>query len=140
MKMIPKFKSAHKQELIHEEIDKDLFIDDQNLNGELLDQALLFKKYIYIKSEVSKKAKITRLVLDEKKAELITKFSNDGTGKKVKEIEAAVTLDADVQRLERELIDSEELLNRYEGIVRAVMQRHEALRELSTNRRKDVID
>ena len=133
----PPFK---KREMIATDVDQELVIDTNHLNEELMDQPLYFKKWTGLLAEVNKKCKIINLTLEEKEAELHIKYANDGTAKKVKEIESAVTSDPEIQKLKRELIDVEELVSRFEGIVKAFYQRHEMLKDLSANKRKELVD
>jgi len=135
--MSSKFK---RRDIIHEDVDQELNIDPNHLNEELIDQPLFYKKWANFKAEIARKVKTTKLMLEETKSELYVKFSNDGTGKKVKEVEAAVTSDDNVKRLERELIEAEETLDKFEGIVRAFYMRHESLKDLCANARKQLID
>lgn len=129
-----------KRELVTDDAGRELSIDDAMLNQELMDQPLSFKKWTNLLAGVSKKAKIIKLTLDEKKAETVTKYSSDGTGKKVKEIEASVAMDPEVRKLERELIDAEEMVDQYTGIVKAFYQRHEMLKDLCANKRREFVD
>jgi hypothetical protein len=129
-----------RKDIVHADVDQELYIDLNHLNEELMDQPLLFRKWTGLKAEIERKVKSIKLMLDETKSHLYLQFSNDGTGKKVKEVDAAVTLNDDVKRLERELIDAEETLTKFEGICRAFHQRGEALKDLCANRRREVID
>ena len=129
-----------KKDLIHNDVDMELRIDDRHLNEELMDQPLFFRKWTRLLSEVSKKAKTIKLVLEETEAALHSKLSNDGKGRKVKEIESMVALDADVKRIKRDLIEAEGLVQEFEGIVKAFYQRHEMLKDLAANKRKELID
>lgn len=128
------------KEVIHESVDQELLIDDQRLNEELMDQPLMFRKWTRLLSEVSKKAKVIRLTLEEKEAECYAKYSADGTGKRVKEVESAVIQDTDVKRLKRELVDAETMVEEFTGIVKAFHQRYEMLKDLCANRRKELVD
>lgn len=129
-----------KQDLILTPIDQELYIDDRILNQELIDQPLRFRKYVRELSKIQHKAKTIKLQLEQAKARAVNKFSCDGTGKKVKEIEAAVVLDLDVMRLEQELIDAEAMVDDYSGITKAFYQRHEMLKDLCANKRKELLD
>lgn len=126
--------------MVADPLEKELSIDSQRLNEEIMDQPLLYKKWSTLAAQVSKKAKLFKLNLEEKEAELYVLYSSDGTGKKVKEIESAVSLNPDIRRLKRDLIDAEELLEQYEGIIRAFYQRHEMLKDLAANARRELID
>lgn len=131
---------SKKRELVTDDPGRELSIDEDNLNQELMDQPLLFRKWTRMLSQVSKKAKAIKNKLEYQKALAVSKYASDGTGKKVREIEAAITLDAEVARLENELLDAEELVEEYTGIVKAFYQRHEMLKDLCANKRREFID
>lgn len=122
------------------DVQDELRIDPHRLNEELMDQPLYYRKWSEMLAGVAKKAKLAKLVLEEKKAEKHIQYSQDGMSRKVKEVESAVLLDADVKKLERELIDAEELVEKFSGILRAFHQRAEALKDLNANKRKELID
>lgn len=132
--------SAKRRELIKEGIDQELSIDDLNLNRELMDQALYFRKYTKELSKVQRKAKAIKAELERTEARLYVKLSNDGKGRKVKEIESMVLLDESVSDLRDQLLEAEELQTEYEGIVKAFYQRHEMLKDLCANARRDMVD
>lgn len=132
--------SEKKRELIVTPIDQELHIDDRALNQELIDQPLRFKKYTQELSKLQRRSKSVKNQLEQARSRAIVKYSADGTGKKVKEVEAAVILDADVMRLEAELIEAEGLVDDYKGIVQSFYQRHEMLKDLCANKRKELLD
>jgi hypothetical protein len=132
-------KLTGKKEIIHEDVDMELRIDDRHLNEELMDQPLFFRKWTKLLSEVAKKARTIKLVLEETEAMLHTKLSSDGKGRKVKEMESIVALDSDVKRIKRDLIEAEGMVQEFEGIVRAFYQRHEMLKDLAANKRKELL-
>lgn len=129
-----------KREIIQDDPGRELSIDENNLNNELQDQALLFRKWTKLSAQVAKKAKAIKNHLEREKARLVVKFSSDGTGKKVREVEASISLDPEVIKLEDELVDAEELVDEYTGIVKAFYQRHEMLKDLCANKRREFID
>jgi hypothetical protein len=128
------------QNIIHEREERELVIDDQNLNKELMDQPLLMKKYTKILAELNKKASLVKYKLEEREAELQLQFSSDGTGKRVADIEASITLDEQVKKLKRELLDAVEQAEQFTGIVKSIAQRHDALKDLCANARKELKD
>lgn len=132
--------SAKRRELLKEGIDQELSIDDMNLNRELMDQALYFRKYTKELSKVQRKAKSIKAELERTEARLYVRLSNDGKGRKVKEIESMVMLDESVSELREQLLEAEELQTEYEGIVKAFYQRHEMLKDLCANARRDMVD
>lgn len=128
-----------KPELITTNLEHELMIDSEHLNDEIRDQPLLFRKWTNLLSQVQHKASMIKLHLEEREAELVTTFSGNGKGMKVKEIEAAVTLDPTIKQFRRELIEADTLVQEYEGIVRAWHQRHEMLKDLAANFRKELL-
>lgn len=127
-----------KKEIIFEDVDKELFIDNEALNEELMDQPLLLRKWIRIKAQVNKKVRIVQQKLKETEASVHLKCSNEGG--RVKDVESKVELDPEVTKLRYELIEAEALAEEYEGIARAFFQRHEALKEICANIRKELAE
>ena len=125
-------------DLIHEDADLELCIDDEELNAELIDQPLLFRKWVKIKARVHKNAKVIKQKLKEVEAQTHLRLSK--AGGRVKDIEALVELDEEVIKMRHQLIEAEELLEEYEGIARAFFQRHESLKELCANVRKEMAE
>ncbi len=128
------------REMITDDVEKHISIDDSRINEELQDHALHFRKYTKILSNLQKKAKAIKLKLEEVEATVYVRLSNDGQGRKVKEIDSMIVLDPEVAKLKRDLLDAEEMVSEYEGIVKALYQRHEMLKDLCANRRKDLLD
>ncbi len=126
------------KKVIHEDIDMELTIDDRALNEETMDQPLTFRKYTKIKAEVNAKAKTIKQQLKQTEAMAYLEFAKEG--KKVKELDSMVETDEEVIKLRMELIDAEQLVEEFEGIVRAFHQRHDSLKDLCANRRKELTD
>ncbi len=126
------------KDIIHEDADMELCIDDEELNAELMDQPLLFRKWVKIKGNVQRKVSAIKQKLKETEAKAYLRLAPEGG--KVKEIEARVELDSEVIEMRNELIDAEEMLIEYEGIARAFYQRHEALKEICANVRKEMTE
>lgn len=120
-------------------ISEELSINDLHLNEEIMGQPLLMRKYTQELSKLRKKCKSIKNQLELKEARLAVKFANDGKGKRVSEIEASIIQDDEVQKLRIELYDAEELQDEYEGIVRSIAQRMDALKDLSANIRKELL-
>lgn len=129
-----------KKEIIKDGVDNELLIDDHNLNAELMNQPLYFRKYSKLLSEVQKKASITKLTLEEAESKMYADLSKNGQGLKVRELEAMVALDENIKKLKRELLDADALVQEFEGIVKAFYQRHEMLKDLCANKRKELVD
>ena len=119
---------------LYDAIDKELMIDINNLNGELMDQALLMRKWTKAKSMASKRAKAIRGQLAYTKGSLHKQYASKGL--RVGDIEAAIDTDPGVAKLNSELIEAEYEFDALDGIVRAFYQKHESLKELSYNTRK----
>lgn len=131
-------KLTKNKEIIHEDIDQELFIDDENINEELMEQPLLFRKYTKIKAKLVAKSAAIKQKLKETEARAYAKYA--APGNKVREIESSIDCDPDVLQLRKEHIEAERMVEEYEGIVIAFRQRHDVLKELSTNKRRDLID
>lgn len=127
-----------KKSLISDDIDLELVVDFENLNDELMNQPLLMRKWTRLKAEVAANAKA--LKDHAKRVEAAVRIEMSGTGLKVKDLDAKVMLNDDVITAQEEAIAAEKLQEEYEGIVRAFWQRHDTLKELCANRRKEVID
>lgn len=119
-------------------IEEELSINDLHLNEELMAQPLLMRKYTKEKAKLERKTKAIKNQLELKESSLKIVLSNDGKGRKVAEIEAMVIADGEVQKLRVELYDAEEQVSEYEGIVKAIAQRVEMLKDLSANIRKEL--
>jgi len=132
--------SPKKQTLVKDGVDQELTIDDHNLNAELMDQPLYFRKYSKLLSDVQRKASVTKLMLEEAEARLHVQYAKNGQGLKVKEIESLVSLDETVMKLKRELVEADGMVKEFEGIVKAFYQRHEMLKDLCANKRKELVD
>lgn len=125
--------------LVKEGIEGELSIDDLYINEELMDQPLLMRKYTKQLAGLKKKSKAIKNKLEMEESKLKIQFSNDGKGRKVAEIESMVIGNEHVQQLRVELYDAEEQQDEFEGLVRAIAQRYEMLKELSTNLRKELM-
>jgi hypothetical protein len=125
-------------DLIYEKVDQELMIDIKNLNGELMDQALLMRKWTKAKAIASRRVKAIRNKLEYTKAQIY----RDGVRKgwRVGDIQAEVTVNHTVQELTNELTEAEYELEQLEGIVRAFHQKHDALKDLAANMRKGMED
>jgi len=129
---------TNKQTLVKNDIDMDLAINTDYINDELMDQPLLYRKWAEMSSQANKNVKIVNSRLDRIKAKYHLLFSKEGL--KVKEVESKVLLAEEVQQIEEELFKAEQLAEDLKGVVQAFRQRHESLRELSTNIRKEIED
>lgn len=121
-----------------ENADKELYIDHEALNDELMDQPLLLRKWIRLKAQVNRNTRIIQQKLKEVEARVHLELSKEGG--RVKDVDSRVELHPEVQKLRNELIDAETLSEEYEGIARAFFQRHEALKEICANIRKELAE
>ena len=119
---------------LYDAVDSELMIDINNLNGELMDQALLMRKWTKAKAMASRRAKAIRGQVAFTKGTLHKQLASKGL--RVGDIEAAIDTDPGVAKLNNELIEAEYELEALEGIVRAFYQKHESLKDLSANTRK----
>jgi hypothetical protein len=119
---------------LYDAVDSELMINIDNLNGELMDQALLVRKWTKAKAMANKRAKAIRGQLSYTKGSLHKELARKGL--RVGDIEAAISTDPNVMKLNDELNEAEFEFEALDGIVRAFYQKHEALKELSYNTRK----
>ena len=124
--------------LMNEPIDQDLFIDHSNLNEELLDQPLRFKKWSKLEAEASRAAKAAKIEAERVKATVHLQYAKEGG--RVSDIEAKVKIDDRVLKASEAQLEAEELHEQYKGFVRALHQKAEALKDLCANKRKELID
>jgi hypothetical protein len=119
---------------LYDAVDTELMIDLNNLNGELMDQALLMRKWTKAKAIASKRSKQIRTRLAVIKGTLHKQLSIKGL--RVGDIQAAIDTDQNVISLQEDLTEAEYEFEALEGIVRAFYQKHESLKDLSANVRK----
>ena len=127
-----------KPEVIGDNVQMDLAINSDFINDEMMDQPLLHRKYSDLSANQNKAVKAIELKLDRVEAKWHLLYSKEGG--KVKEVESKVRLNEEVQKVEEELLQAQETADSLKGIVVAFRQRHELLREISTNIRKDLED
>lgn len=133
-------KERKSKSLITEPIDVELSIDEDQLNEELMNQPLLYRKWSTFEAGAATQVKKIELKLEHAKAQAYIEAKESGIKMTVKDLEAAVTLDEDVIKLNEQLIEAQEVLADMKTAVRAFLQRHDALKDLSANRRKELID
>lgn len=119
---------------LYDAVDTELMIDVKNLQGELMDQALLMRKWTKAKAMAAKRAKAIRGQLAYTKGSLHKQLAAKGL--RVGDIEASINTDPGMMKLNEELIEAEYEFEALDGVVRAFYQKHEALKELSYNTRK----
>jgi len=135
-----KFQS--KKELITDDIDveSELYIEDEHLNEEIMDQPLKFRKWSRLEVRASRKTDAIELKLRTAEARAYSQAKNNEKKMTVKDIESYVDLDENVQQLRVELVDARAELLDLKMIVKAFYQRHESLKDLAANFRKELID
>lgn len=121
---------------LYDSIDTDLMIDIKNVSGELMDQALLMRKWTKAKARANKIAKLLKIQVAQAKGNLHKQLVAKGF--RVGDIEAAKDTDPTIVGLTQQLIEAETEAEELEGIVRAFYFKSESLKELSFNLRKGV--
>ena len=126
------------KDIISDNPDKSLFIDVEELNDELAESGLKYRKWNKLKAEASKQVKAIKQKLKETEAQATLAYALEGG--KVAEVEAKVELDDEVIKLREELIEAEYTLEDFIGIMQSMFMRHESIKELCANKRKELID
>ena len=139
MSKLRRFKKQD-ENVILEGISSELYINTDRLNEELLDQPIKFKKWVELESEALKHLKNLENSLEIAEAEAYVKAKASGQKMTVKDLESAVALDEAVKLIKEQIIEAEAVCLDMKGAVRAFHQRHEALKDLCANKRKELID
>lgn len=121
---------------LYDTIDTDLMIDIKNVSGELMDQALLMRKWTKAKANANKIAKLLKIQLAQAKGTLHKQLV--AKGYRVGDIEAAKDTDPTILKLSQDLAEAESEAEALDGIVKAFYFKSESLKELSFNLRKGV--
>jgi hypothetical protein len=116
----------------------ELYIDIDNLNGELQDQPLLMHKWAKIKSQAGRKVKAIKAQLYQMERKVYDKLSFKGL--KVKDMELMAKTDPEVLHVQSQLDDAEAEFEYLMDVVWCFKQRHESLKDLSANARKAMLD
>lgn len=132
-------KERKNKSLITEPIDVELSIDEDELNEELMNQPLLYRKWSTFEAGAATEVKKLELRLEHAKAQAYLEAKESGIKMTVKDLEASVTLNENVIKLNEELIEAQEVLADMKTAVRAFLQRHDALKDLCANKRKELI-
>lgn len=135
-----KLRKNTSNDLAKEGIDVELYIDVNNLNDELMDQPLLYRKYTKIKSQVYRKMNSIKDKLELLKAQARMEFKNTQKKATVADVDALIITDPRIQEVLAQYREVEEEFEALEGIVYSIRQRHEALKELCANIRKEMAD
>lgn len=136
-----RFKPKREQQsLVTDPVDLELSINEDNLNKELIDQPLKFRKWSRFEVEAAKALRLAELKLEHAKAKAYMNVKKQGGKMTVKDLEAAVALDAEVVSAQNNVLEAEEIHSDMKTAVKAFLQRHDALKDLAANRRKEIID
>lgn len=117
---------------------KDLEINTNKINEELKKQAKLF--YAYCKEKIDLKTKIKYEKLDLQLLESFKLKTIDTSKLRAKEIEALLNQDDEIIKKKESIIDLESDLEDFENIIKSLVQKHECLKEISMNQRREIID
>lgn len=123
--------------IITDPAELELFIDVDNLNGELQDQPLLMHKWAREKTRANRMVKAIKAKLYQVERKVYDKLAFKGL--KVKDMELNAKTDPEVVQVQRELDDAEERFEYITEVVYAFRQRHESLKDLAANARKEML-
>lgn len=129
-----------KSEIVKDRVEMDLSIYPENLNQQLMDQALVYKKYSDLDAEARKAHRDAESYLKVVESTAHIRYSRENPKMKVKDLESLVTLDAQVQQVRAKVSELEEQADKIRGALKAAYQRHDMLKELSYNKRKEFVD
>lgn len=137
-------KAIKSKELIVDDVEQELYIEDEHINEELMDQPLKFRKWSKIEVECERQVKTLKLSLENAEAQAYADVKEEyqvaGEKPTVKDLDTGVKLNPEVKRIKQELLDAEAQLADVKLIVRAFYQRHEVLKDIAANLRKDLLD
>jgi hypothetical protein len=123
--------------IISDPAELELYIDMDNLNGELQDQPLLMHKWAREKTRASRAVKAIRAKLYQVERKVYDRLAFKGL--KVKDMELMAKTDPEVVQVQRELDDTEQHFEYLTEVVYAFKQRHEVLKDLAANARKEMM-
>lgn len=127
------------REQVKDSVSMDLAIDEQKLNQEIMDQPLLYKKYSELDAGAQKALRSAELYLSQVEAASHIKYSKSETKLKVKDVDALVSIDPVVLEAKNKVIELQEQADKIRGALKACYQRHDALKDLAANKRKEFI-
>ncbi len=137
-------KLVKSKELILGDVDEELYIEDEHINEELMDQPLKFRKWAKIEVKCERQVKTLRLALENAESNAYRNarldFADRGEKPTIKDLEVSIKLDSEVQRIKTELLEAESQLADVKLIVKAFYQRHEVLKDIAANLRKELLD
>lgn len=117
---------------------EDLQIDVKNINNELKRQAQLFYQYLKKKTDMKTEIKYQKMDLSLLEADYL---KTKNTAKlKVKEIEALLMENDEILNKRERIIELEDMLEDFENVVKAMAQKHDCIKEISMNLRREIIE
>jgi hypothetical protein len=117
-----------------------LQIDENNINKELMDQPLLFREYGKMEIEAGDAVRTLEVQLNRVKAKVHLDIMKNAAKFKVKDIENMVEIHADVVKVQDELLEAQSVHEDMRNLIMALRQRHEVLKDISANLRKELGD
>jgi len=126
---------------LEDQIVEDLEIEEKKINLHLRTTPQLYYKYAELRS--SAKTELKRLQLDLRllKSQVTSNLIKFAKKKPtLKSIEIEISLDDEVVELEERIIELEDIIETYNNALNAINKKHESVRELSMNLRKDFLD
>lgn len=133
-------KTIKNNELIMGDVEQELYIEEECINEELMDQPLKFRKWSKMEVRCERKVKTLRLALENAEAKAYHEARKSQKKHTIKDLENAVKMDERVQELKEELIEAEGELSDIKMIVKSFYQRHEVLKDIAANLRKELLD
>lgn len=131
---------SRQRETVGDDVSLDLAIDEQNLNKEIMDQPLLYKKYSELDAQAQKALRSAELYLSQVEAAAHLRYSRSADKLKVKDVDSMVKTDEEVINAKQKVSELQEQADRIRGALKACYQRHDALKDLAANRRKELVD
>lgn len=126
--------------MLTDSYDNDLFINENELNNELLDQSLRYMKYAKLKAKANKNVKVIKRKLDEIAGSVRSIVREENPSLRVADVDGKVNQNEEVKQVKIELEEAEYIAELLQDATYAFRQRSEMLKDLSANRRKEVID
>lgn len=117
-----------------------LQIDENNINKELMDQPLLFREYGKMEIEAGDAVRTLEVQLSRVKATVHLSIMKNAEKFKVKDIENMVEVHKDVVKVQNELLKALKMHEDMRNLIMALRQRHEVLKDISANLRKELGD
>lgn len=117
-----------------------LRIDENNINKELMDQPLLFREYGKMEIEAGDAVRTLEVELVRVKARVHLDIMKNAPKLKVKDIENMVEVHEKVVKVQNELLEAQKMHDDMRNLIMSLRQRHEVLKDISANLRKELED